>query len=60
MARGPMEPPLKKGKTEPAPTANILVQFQSDTGETVGAPAKLGSRPALRFHTHSAPGVLAL
>jgi len=55
-----MEPPLKKGKTEPAPTANILVQFQSDTGETVGAPAKLGSRPASRFHTYSAPGVLAL
>ena len=56
MARGPMEPPLKKGKTEAAPTANILVQFQSDTGETVGAPAKLGGRPASRPRTVQRPG----
>ena len=43
MARGPFEPPLKKGKTEAAPPANILVQFQSDTGETVGAPTLFGT-----------------
>ena len=40
MARGSataglgLEPPLKRGKIE---AANVIVQFQSDTGETVGA-----------------------
>ena len=40
MARGAatlghaLEPPLKKGRVE---AANVIVQFQSDTGETVGA-----------------------
>lgn len=33
-ARLGLEPPLKRGKIE---AANVIVQFQSDTGETVGA-----------------------
>ena len=36
-ARLGLEPPLKRGKIE---AANVIVQFQSDTGETVGAFAK--------------------
>ena len=36
-ARLGLEPPLKRGKIE---AANVIVQFQSDTGETVGALAE--------------------
>ena len=37
MARGSGEPPAKIARLEPPPLpANVIIQFQSDTGDTVG------------------------
>lgn len=37
MARGSGEPPHKMAKLDPPLPANIIIQFQSDVGDLVGA-----------------------
>lgn len=36
MARGSEEPPHKMAKLNPPQPTNVIIQFQSDAGETVG------------------------
>ena len=47
MARGSGEPPHKMAKLDAPPPANIIIQFQSDVGDLVGAqPPHFNSPPS--------------
>ena len=50
MVRGSGEPPHKMAKLDTPLPANVIIQFQSDTGDTVGELSETSSMIQLRSY----------